>query len=329
MNSFQLFTKLDQLNQFNFENIELQNSLYRYGFAHLLADILKLKRPRRSFCNWIHGWIWWDDIMKSVDIIGPALLPVDIPVIVGSNYEKKIIVNEGIKNKVCVGGLPYAYCPNFEIEKNRDTLVAVIAHSAEAERHQVLDQNYLDYLHSIKKDWDSVFVLIYYLDLNDMLISEIKKRGLKYIVGANPYDRFSLIRMKLIFTMADAVNSNVMGSHIAYALASNCKVSLVDDLYSYDPVITIKANQGFLMDEVERCRYAASRDYLLKKYSYLFTDPSNGVRDVQLGNKYIGREHLLSNTKLKSIIGWTLNGQIKGYSKGFLRKGKKWFENCF
>ena len=316
---------LDEMHLFPSEKIWLRNSMDRYGFSHLLAGVIGIRAPKRSFCNWVHGWVWWESIMKHVDIlmILPTQLSNDVPIIVATDYERKIINDQKFKNQIYVGGLPFAYCPDLNVKKQHNTLLAVLAHSAEAEIHDVLDEDYLDYLHSIKDKWESIYVLIYYLDKNEELVKAIEKRGLQVIEGANPYDKFSLLRTKLIFTLADAVNSNVMGSHIAYALACNCKVSLTDNLYSYDRSVTLKANQGLPLNDIERFIYAYSSEYLKEHFNYLFVNPSQSKRNKDLGQKFIGHKNVLSNKSLKKALGWNLSQQVSGFTKGFFRRSKK------
>ena len=323
MEKMKAISSLDELNLFPSQNIRLTNSIDRYGFSYDLANYFGMTTPRRSFCNWVHGWIWWEDLMKPEDILGVTPFTDHIPIIVGSANEKRLILDEKYKSDVYVGGLPYVYCPEFNVQKCKDTLLAVLAHSSEGEIHEVSDENYLDYLYSIKDNWKSIYVLIYYLDKSKKLISEIEARGLKFIIGANPHDRYSLQRTKLIFSLADAVNANVMGSHIAYALASNCKVSFVDNLYRYEPSVSLNANGMHLSDVVERNLFVASAEYLKSRYKFLFIDPSEGSRNIQLGKKYIGQENKIDSNELKNIIGWNLSNQLNGYFKGFFNRAKK------
>ena len=323
MNHKKQILSLDDIYLFQSEEIKLRNSMDRYGFSYLIANNLGIKKPKRSFCNWVHGWVWWRDIMEPIDIVGTSPLQSDIPIVVATNHEKKLFLNQGIENDIFVGGLPIAYCPTPKVQKQPNSLLAVVAHSAEVESHEVLDENYFDFLFSIKDDWESIYILVYHLDVNEKLIHAIEKRGFKFIVGANPHDKYSLIRTKLIFSLADAVNSNVMGSHIAYALASNCKVSLVDNLYCYDPSVTIKSNKNLPINYVERLSYASSYKYLKESFNYLFVDPLNAKRNINLGNKYIGHDHILDNNTLKDVIGWNFSQQVSGFVKGFFRRSKR------
>ena len=113
---------LDEMHFFPSEKIWLRNSMDRYGFSHLLADVIGIKAPKRSFCNWVHGWVWWESIMEHVDIIGPTQLSNDVPIIVATDFEK-IVNDQKFKNQIYVGGLPFAYCPDLNVEKQHNSLV--------------------------------------------------------------------------------------------------------------------------------------------------------------------------------------------------------------
>lgn len=264
--------------------------------------------------------------MTPQDILSSSLVPNNISIVVATQNQKKLILDHGYNNSIFVGGLPFAYCPYLDIPKCQNILLAILPHSTESQNHDVFDKSYLDYLHSIKDNWESIFVSIFYLDKNERLISEIERRGLKVVIGANPNDRYSLLRTQLMFNLADAVNSNVMGSHIAYALASNCKVSLADDLYSYNPSITMKGNPHLKKDDIDKILFVNSSDYLKDKFKYLFVDPTLGERNKKLGDEYIGRENMLENTVLKNAIGWTLKKQLKGYCWGSYRRASRIIE---
>ena len=73
----------------------------------------------------------------------------------------------------------------------------------------------------------------------------------------------------------------------------------------------------------ERNLFVASAEYLKSRYKFLFIDPSEGSRNIQLGKKYIGQENKIDSNELKNIIGWNLSNQLNGYFKGFFNRAKK------
>tara|TARA_B110000008_G_scaffold270524_1_gene300844 strand:+ start:768 stop:1754 length:987 start_codon:yes stop_codon:yes gene_type:complete len=327
MKNLRTISGLGELNSFQSQEINLRNSMDRYGFSYLLANHLGMNSPWRAFCDWVHGWVWWEDIMGPKDILSNYLVPNDISIVVATQNQKKVISDHGYNNSIFVGGLPYAYCPDVDIPKCQNVLLAILPHSAESQDYDVFDKHYLDYLHAIKDNWESIFVSIFYLDENERLISEIERRGLKVVIGANPNDRYSMLRTQLMFNLADAVNSNVMGSHIAYALASNCKVSLVDDLYTFDQSINMKANPHLIKEDVDKFLFVNSSEYLKDQFKYLFVDPALGERNKKLGDEYIGRENVLENIALKHAIGWNFKQQLNGFFSGFYRRASRIFKD--
>lgn len=322
MKNLRTISGLEELNSFQSEVIHLRNSMDRYGFSYLLANQLGMNSPRKGLCDWVHGWVWWEDIMGPKDILSNYIVPKDVAIVVATENQKQVILNHGYKNSLFVGGLPYAYCPDLDVPKCQNVLLAILPHSGASQYYDVFDKHYLDYLCAIKDDWESIFVSIYYLDENERLINEIERRGLKVVIGANPNDRYSMLRTQLMFTLADAVNSNTMGSHIAYALASNCKVSLVDDLYTFDESVSLKGNPHLTKEDVDKWTFVNSSEYLKDQFKYLFVDPALGERNKQLGQEYIGWENMLENTILKHAIGWNFKQQLSF----FYRRASRIFE---
>jgi hypothetical protein len=260
--------------------------------------------------------------MEAKDIIGSYSNLTDIPVVVATDAQYKTVISEHPNLKVVIGGVPYIYCPNFIVEKQKHVLLAFLAHSAEEEKHDVVDAQYLDYLSSIKDSWEKIFVSVYYLDVTPVLVNEIERRGLKVLVGANPADKFSMYKTKLMFSLADSVHSNVMGSHVAYALAENCKVSLFDDLYTYDPLIRVQ-QEDVSMEDANKDSYFQSKKYLIKKFPQLFCDPTQAIRNQSMGRECLGEQNILSSSELKDVIGWNFLQQLNGFSMGFYRRAKR------
>jgi hypothetical protein len=316
-------TKLEDLHLFPSKKISLRNSMDRYGFSFVVAERLRFKYTRRSFCNWVHGWVWWEDIMEARHIIGPFSNANDETVVVGNEAQYKTVMSEYPNLKAVIGGVPYIYCPNFIVEKQKHVLLAFLAHTAEGEKYDVVDAQYLDYLSSIKDSWEKIFVSVYYLDVTPVLVNEIERRGLKVLVGANPADKFSMYKTKLMFSLADSVHSNVMGSHVAYALAENCKVSLFDDLYTYDKLTSLQKQPDFNKRDANKDSYFHSKQYLVNIFPQLFCDPTQAIRNQSMGREYLGEQNILSRSELKDAIGWNFLQQLNGFSTGFYRRAKR------
>lgn len=300
----------------------------RYGFAHLLAERVGLSRPLRPFCHWIHGWTWWDDVLKPEDLLGPRALPHGTPVIVASGPHKEMLEREGYRH-VHAGGTPFAYVPTQGVRRREGTILAYIAHSAEVERMNVLDLNYLDYLSSLTGRF-SVWVSVFSLDESEALKNEITRRGLVPVAGANPQDRNSMIRTRRILELVEHVSTNTFGSHIAYALAAGCRVSVFSPTYQYDVSQYLHPGNGFAPSYAERLRLVHSEPYLRENFPMLFAENvTDGYADTELGLEYIGAAQILPAEQLRKVLGWTVERQIAGYSRGAVRRMRRFVKAFF
>jgi len=133
--------------------INPRNNLERYGFTYVLKEKWgKLYLPR-SFCEWVHGWYWWQEDLQIGDLIYERdKLPLSQWLLVTNEVEQKLAHDGGIKN-VVPAGLPLLYATPTKLpEKRSNTLLAFIEHSAEDEiDHDVVETKFLDYLADVKK----------------------------------------------------------------------------------------------------------------------------------------------------------------------------------
>ena len=88
----------------NYKPVSVRNEVDRYGFSTLLANTLSLNHAPRSFCNWLHGWVWWDP--EIADELGCSNLPFNVPIVVSKHSEQLLLNSLGYKN-VHSGGLPF------------------------------------------------------------------------------------------------------------------------------------------------------------------------------------------------------------------------------
>lgn len=296
-----------------------RDNLDRYGFSHLLAQRANLKAPRRPFCSWMHGWVWWEEHMETEDLIGPHALPRDLSFVMGSTRQVETLWRAGYR-KVVAGGLPFIYVDPQHVQRNNDTLLAFLAHSAESERHEVAHAPYLDYLASLRDKFEAIYVSVFALDSTEVLRSEIARRGLRVLNGANPLDRNSMLRTRRALEYVGHVSANTMGSPVAYALAAGCKTSLWSPVYRYDPTVLSKSVHGFSRAYVERMAHVHSESYLRCRYPELFREAGDGYQDQMRGSSMVGAEHKLDEDAIRRVTGWTVQAQVKGYLAGAARR---------
>ncbi len=291
----------------------------RYGFGHLLAARLGTN-PKRMFCLWTHGWYFWKEKLELTDLLGMKLPPRDTILVFGSQEEVDLLKANGYSNAMA-GGLPFSYVNHQSIRSNDDVLLAFIQHSAEAEKVSNDCTDYLDYLNSVRKHFESIYVSVYSLDHSESLVKEIRRRSLIPVLGADPTDSRSLIRTRVMLEYCKHVSSNCFGSHIAYALATGCRVSLFSPMFRYRAESYLNTHHGFIKKHAERMEYFYSELFCREKWGFLFDlHPRNGCVRPTLGLDEIGSNLRLNNIKLKAVLGWSFYGQLSGYSRGALRR---------
>ena len=307
-----------------YKPIKLVTGVDRYGFSDILAQKLDLYYSPRSFANWLHGWIWWK-ATSSTEMMFKNSDKKTSRLIVSNLDEKEVLKNEGYKN-IWAGGLPFSYTENSKLQRIPNTLLAMPPHSAEMEKIYNSYVDYLDYLESLIKDYDGIYISIYYLDKSEWLFNQITKRGLKYINGARSDDANSLRRMRAIFDSFEYVTSNTMGSHIIYAIYCGCKTSLCGPMYQYDEEVFLVKNSknNHSKKYVDDTLYYLSENYLKEYFDFLFTQkPKWGFKSADYGEKEIGVKYKMSNKEIIDALQWSPKNQIEGYYNGGIRRIKR------
>jgi len=313
-----------------FRRIKLVCGVDRYGFSSLLADQLGTSWTRRSFANWQHGWIWWG-ASSSEDLMMFDAQKNQSFVIVSKHTESEVLRSEGYKN-IWVGGLPFAYTSKSRWGKAKGSLLAMPPHNSEQGLKGTINKftklltEYLDYLESLKKNFSSIWVSIYHLDVSPSVIDAIYRRGLFFIEGARPDDRNSLSRVRSILDTFEFVTTNIMGSHVIYALFCGCKVSIIGPNFQVDESDFLLDNRstGYSKKYLDEYNYYLSKVYLQDKFSFLLTDnPKNGYQSEKYAKEEIGFYNLLTNKEILDALQWRWIDQLKGYSSGGVRRVRR------
>jgi hypothetical protein len=245
-----------------------------------------------------------------------------VTIVVRNEVEQKALESEGFKD-VRIGGLPFAYIEQQHDLRSEDALLAFPPHSAERERLTSEQAKYFDYLESLKPDFEEVFVSVHYLDIGSPLQDAAMARGLKIIPGARPDDANSLYRSRATLDSFEHVTSNVMGSHVLYALFADCKFSFGGPIYEYDALVLMGIDNpiGHTAEYLDMSLYYYSEMYLRKRFGHFFVgNPREGLSDRQYAGQAIGEDFKMAPREVEDALGWGRIGQVKGYCKGAWRR---------
>lgn len=302
-----------------FSPLKITSVVDRYGFSSILAERCGRHYVPRSFANWIHGWVWHDE--PTAELLACATLPRDVTVVVANEREQAALSEAGFLD-VRIGGLPFSYVKRRHQTRYADSLLAFPPHSAES-ANVAGDQTYLDFLESMKGNFESIYVSIYYLDMNGATHRGALARGLRVIPGARPDDANSLIRVRAILDSFEYVTSNVMGSHMLYALYAGCTFSFCGPIYVYTVSDFLGSGNPHRssLEYVRQLQELHSETYLRGRFGKFFVEnPRLGVADIAFAEEAIGVRFNMEPSEIESALGWGIAGQVRGYLSGARRR---------
>lgn len=303
------------------EIIKVRNDLDSYGFSYLLAKRMKLTHPPRSFGSWVHGWTFWES-KSALELGYDSSAPRDMPIVVASVNDKATLEAEGFET-VLVGCLPFVYTSPSQMQRKPDSLIAFIPHGFDYLHYSHAYDDFLDYVYSIKGDFQTTYICVYAHDATDReLMNKIRKRDLQYVIGAQPEDANSLMRMRWIFDQFEYVLSAQMGSHLLYSAYCGCKTSFSGPFYTFDAEPWKRyLRVTTLSEELQRVFSVSDEAPNRERYPWLFVKhPRKAVAMQSWAQREIGAFSMLDNETIVSTLGWSALGQATGVMRALKRR---------
>ena len=308
----------ESLNHFlpKIEIITPKNEVDYFGFSYYLSKELNYKSYNYSFSSWVHGWIFnelRDIIQFNTSQYSPKYKIV-------ANQEQKLFLNKKGYSNVLVGGYPYVYIKNEnKINRFKNSILIIPPKDSHNVNHKWNEEEYIDTILYLKKEFENIFFCIHQECLKKKKwINNLKKNNIDYVIGANTFDANSLIRTKIIFQHFEYVHSPTIGSSIVYAALDGCKVSLSDNYLEYKiegyknhPLY--KSHKKYLEFEV----FSKSKEYIKKKYGFLFNDPKKSSQLINWAKYELGSDNILPIKSLEKILGWRIVDKLINYPKKY------------
>ena len=284
-----------------------------YGASYLIAHSLGRKKVPVSFAAWRHGWTYYEPI------IHPRLISNGAPnmtSLVATKEQVRILNNFGY-NKVHSVGLPYIYGDSIRTERKPDSLLVMPAHTLPYTDNKINQEAYVDSIANLRPQFTSIIACLHSSCVEKgYWCQEFEKYGIPWITGADTYDKNALVRMNLIFNSVEYMTTNRIGSHVAYAAYSGCKVSIYGDYasphpgeYKNDPFW--KTHADLLQFWIEQSSLYAVR----QKYPGFFVHPRAASIRKKWAAEAVGVENQRSPDEIARLLGWSLSDQISGYTK--------------
>lgn len=170
-----------------------------------------------------HGYFWGKYVqeMEKITYANKLLTFGDV---------RKKHIESVIKDKEVIPIGPYIhYAPDYydenrfaEVKKKLGkTLLVFFSHSGTGERVS-FDLDYLiEKINSIRKDYQTVVISIFWSDINPEVENRMKEEGYLIFSSGHRYDYYFLSRLKTMIKLSDATMSNFASTHIAYCSCFN------------------------------------------------------------------------------------------------------------
>lgn len=289
-----------------------KNEIDYYGFSYYLNKKLGFKKYNYSFSSWVHGWIFSE--LKFIEKFNTSQYYPHLKIVANKSQEE-FIKSYGF-NKVITAGYPYIYVEkNPKIKKFKNSLLVMPPKNSMDTLSRWNEDEFIDQIISIKKNFDSVFFCIDQVSFNNKIwIEKIIKNNFQFVIGADSRDANSLLRMKIIFQHFDYVHSPVIGSAIAYAAYEGCKVSISNNYLEYD--ISGYMNHPLYLKNkpyIEYEIYTQSKEYAKNKYGFLFKEPLEGLILNDWAKTQLGFEFKKNILELPYLLGWRMIDKLKFY----------------
>jgi hypothetical protein len=296
------------------EPIKLRCEPDFYGISHLIAQQSHRSKCPRSFAYWMHGWNPIEHITHPRELaIGGD---VNTTILVATDHQATILRNFGFKEAVAVG-LPFIYADFVQTERQPNSLLVMPNHSTDYTEYEVDQRKYISQIVELKPFFSKIVFSIHgsCVDKN-YWIPELKRHNIPWIIGASTNDRNALIRMNSIFKTFEYITTNSIGSHIAYAAYSGCKISIYGDYvslnardYRNDP--WYQRHPDILHKRIEFYK----NENVKQLFSNLFVNPMQSTTHRDWGTQIIGARFRKPIQTITTLLGWSPRQQFLGYGR--------------
>ena len=288
-----------------------------YGQRSLLANFASLTSEsflEKSNLVWLHGWKPASHNSDVDMIIGESAetsLLDGVTYFVGRLDQEEALRDAGLTDVHSIG-LPFGYALKNQrsfVERRSKSIAIMPANHGDLKLDPATLEFEKNYISSLLDDAQIVpgesNVILNCDDIRRGRGKLWEEFGFSVLEGACSQSRNSLIRLARLLNSFETMTTNGFGSHVAYAAAAGCKVSLfgqrppirLQDLYQYEffkrrpelAPIMIELEQNFVPDTV-----FTDQGFLVP--------PKSAVTAIDWGKKEIGFDNIPSPETLRDLI---------------------------
>ena len=277
-----------------------------YGASGLIARKLQMAEVPRTKAKWLHGWKYQP--IDHVIELG-EYRDQDAHYLVARPEHRDVLLKEGFKNAHVVG-MPFVYAPEREQTlKIKNSLLVCPGHvgNFSVAEWDTFSTSYAALIDDLRDQFETVAVCLSASCVETgNWIDAFEAIGVPWFMGASIYDRNALPRMKQIFSSFEYLTSNTIGSHLAYAAYSGCRVSIYgwQDLYTEESLKDEPYSKKY--PEVMRKSLAFMKESVLRElHPGLFVPhPREASVQKDWAANQLGAHHRREDAEIAELFGW-------------------------
>ena len=290
-------------------NSDTVNAQANYGDLYIVSKYCKIKKSEINFKGeWQHGWIHksFNHPEEIVGTTGDSLARRKTwKQLVARQDQAKHLIDSGY-DSVHTIGLPFVYTQDVDIKRQNNSLLVMPGHTIpgyDSDYQNKIIYQYLSLINEIKYNFEDVLVCLYENDYTNDNIEACIKAKLKYIKGAGPKDKSSLIRLKKLFLEYEFVTTNSIGSHVVYATAMGAKTSIYGtpekiDTKSWAREYVYSKNPELFPKGIDfQLHWNMHED--LRKFD---CEPNNAITNIAWGLSEIGFENKIKPKEMQQLF---------------------------
>ena len=313
--------------------IRNSNGAYKYGFLNELRKKHYLPSFFLPLNDWEHGWNFFEsEILDCYKVNLSHKIGLIVP-----NEKIQDSYRRFTSNEVILDSLPFYYFfkkifrdyKNKTLGKSENNLLVFpgkMPFAGENKDELSSRLKYFEFIKSLEKDFEHIFVCIPYSDLlNEDYKELIEKMNLTYFTGADPADANSYYRLLEILSLAKFVTTNVLGSILIYAGILNKKISISGPFYKRNrnfKYLTLPRNFKYSVSQIkDEYKRIESEEFMITKFKDLiFTNPILSKEKFNWASKEIGAKNFVSSKKACENLGLSYKRQFEKLYNNILWK---------
>lgn len=282
-----------------------------YGDLHVVSEYLGFEAPPCGLNGeWQHGHIEPGRNTDPDFVIGSdgmSRLKMNSRYFVAREDQREYLTSMGYTDVHNIG-LPFIYVTPPAVERMENSLLVMPFHTIGGMDvdHRKLEEQYMGYIDSIRGRFGKVVCCLH---RNDYDKGDWKRhfneRGMETVVGGDPNDANSILRMAYLFSKFDFVTGNSWGSHLAYGAYFGAKVSIAGPKPEIHretfEKLTYYKNKPRLLDLVVDGSMTEKRKAV---YPFLWSDPWLATPQQGWAKWQLGESSLRSPDELQRLFQW-------------------------